>query len=96
MKLLNGKIVSDIIKDDLKNIVDDMRNNKNIKVCLSVIQVGDDPASSVYVRNKKKACEYIGIDCDLSTTLKATKDIRDKYVLSRFLWDLGIIEEYRL
>lgn len=34
--------------------------------------------------------EDIGIDCDLSLTLKATKDIRDKYVLSRLLWDLGI------
>ena len=43
-----------------------------------------------------KTAKEIGIDCDLSTTLKATKDIRDKYVLSRFLWDLGIIEEYRL
>jgi glycerol-1-phosphate dehydrogenase [NAD(P)+] len=43
-----------------------------------------------------KTAEEIGIDCDLTTTLKATKDIRDKYVLSRLLWDLGIIEEYRL
>lgn len=43
-----------------------------------------------------KTTEEIGIDCDLTTTLKATKDIRDKYVLSRLLWDLGIIEEYRL
>ena len=43
-----------------------------------------------------KTAKEIGIDCDLSTTLKATKDIRDKYVLSRLLWDLGIIEEYRL
>ena len=43
-----------------------------------------------------KTAKEIGIDCDLTTTLKATKDIRDKYVLSRFLWDLGIIEEYRL
>ena len=34
--------------------------------------------------------EDIEIDCDLSLTLKATKDIRDKYVLSRLLWDLGI------
>lgn len=29
------------------------------EICLAVIQVGDDPASCVYVRNKKKACEYI-------------------------------------
>ena len=34
----------------------------------------------------------IGIDCDLALTLKATKDIRDKYVLSRLLWDIGEIE----
>ena len=36
-----------------------------------------------------KTIEELGIDCDLSTTLNATKDIRDKYVLSRLLWDLG-------
>ena len=40
-----------------------------------------------------KTAQEIGIDCDLSMTLKATKDIRDKYVLSRLLWDLGLIEE---
>ncbi len=40
-----------------------------------------------------KTAKEIGIACDLATTLKATKDIRDKYVLSRLLWDLGIIEE---
>ena len=40
-----------------------------------------------------KTVKEIGIDCDLKTTLKATKDIRDKYVLSRLLWDLGILEE---
>lgn len=40
-----------------------------------------------------KTAQEIGIDCDLSMTLKATKDIRDKYVLSRLLWDLGVIED---
>ena len=34
-------------------------------------------------------------DTDLATTFKATKDIRDKYVLSRLAWDLGIIEEIK-
>ncbi|MBQ9482324.1 MAG: sn-glycerol-1-phosphate dehydrogenase [Clostridia bacterium] len=37
--------------------------------------------------------EELGIDCDLFTTFEATKDIRDKYVLSRLTWDLGIMEE---
>ena len=35
---------------------------EGISVCLAVIQVGDDPASSVYVGNKKKACAYVGIE----------------------------------
>ena len=38
------------------------REGEGKKVALAVIQVGNDPASSVYVRNKKKACEYIGIE----------------------------------
>ena len=41
-----------------------------------------------------KTLDAIGCgDCDLSLIFKATKDIRDKYVLSRLAWDLGIIEE---
>lgn len=41
-----------------------------------------------------KSAKEIGIDCDLGLTFKATKDIRDKYVLSRLLWDLGVIEDF--
>lgn len=37
---------------------------KNIKSKLAVIMVGDDPASKVYVRNKSKACEDVGIEYD--------------------------------
>ena len=43
-----------------------------------------------------KTAKEIGIDCDLLTTLKATKDIRDKYVLSRLLWDLGVLDQVEL
>ena len=46
--------------DFLSRIEELKKNGKNC--CLAVIQVGNDPASSVYVSNKKKACEYIGID----------------------------------
>ena len=59
-KLINGKEISQQIKDELKEKVSALKaQGKNI--CLAVIQVGNDPASSVYVGNKKKACEYIGI-----------------------------------
>lgn len=43
-----------------------------------------------------KTAIEVGIDCSLITTFKATKDIRDKYVLSRLFWDLGIIEQVEI
>ena len=58
--IIDGKKISAEIKDELKQQVAGMKEN-GIEVCLAVIQVGQDPASCVYVRNKKKACEYIGI-----------------------------------
>ena len=59
--IIDGKAISTKIKDELKEKVLKLKE-EGINVCLAVIQVGDDPASSVYVRNKKKGCEYIGID----------------------------------
>ena len=54
---IDGKQISAQIKDELKERVE----KENLEVTLAVIQVGNDPASTVYVGNKKKACEYIGI-----------------------------------
>ena len=59
-KILSGKEVSARIKEDLKVEVQDLKN-KGINVGLAVVIVGDDPASRVYVNNKKKACEELGI-----------------------------------
>jgi methylenetetrahydrofolate dehydrogenase (NADP+)/methenyltetrahydrofolate cyclohydrolase len=59
-KIIDGKLISKQIKDELKAEVAELKE-KGKEVCLAVIQVGNDPASSVYVGNKKKACEYIGI-----------------------------------
>lgn len=60
-QIVDGKKISQEIKDELKEKVAAM-TKEGKKVALAVIQVGNDPASSVYVRNKKKACEYIGIE----------------------------------
>ncbi len=60
-KLIDGKKISTEIKDELKTEVSTLKA-KGKNICLAVIQVGNDPASSVYVGNKKKACAYIGID----------------------------------
>lgn len=60
-QLIDGKKISNEIKDELKEEVAELKE-KGVSICLAVIQVGDDPASSVYVRNKKRACAYIGIE----------------------------------
>lgn len=56
-KIIDGKLISTQVKDECKERV----AKEGLDVTLAVIQVGNDPASTVYVGNKKKACEYIGI-----------------------------------
>ena len=58
---IDGKKISSDIKEELKEQVKQLKE-EGVSVCLAVIQVGNDPASSVYVNNKKKACAYIGIE----------------------------------
>lgn len=58
--IIDGKKISAQIKDELKEKVAQLKE-KGIEVTLAVIQVGNDPASTVYVGNKKKACAYVGI-----------------------------------
>ena len=57
-KLIDGKLISTQVKDECKERV----AKEGLDLTLAVIQVGNDPASTVYVGNKKKACEYIGIN----------------------------------
>lgn len=59
-KVIDGKFISKQIKDELKERVTAYQK-QGTEIALAVIQVGNDPASTVYVGNKKKACEYIGI-----------------------------------
>ena len=59
--LLNGKEVSKKIKGDLKIVVDGLKEKK-IFPKLAVIMVGNNEASKVYVKNKSKACNTIGVE----------------------------------
>lgn len=59
-KIIDGKRISGEIKEELKEEAARLRTEGK-EAALAVVQVGNDPASSVYVRNKKRACEYIGI-----------------------------------
>lgn len=60
-QIIDGKAISAQIKDEVKEKVAALKEQGK-SVCLAVIQVGADPASSVYVGNKKKACAYVGIE----------------------------------
>lgn len=59
-QVIDGKAISTQIKEELKEKVAKLKA-EGTEISLAVIQVGNDPASSVYVNNKKKACEFIGI-----------------------------------
>ena len=65
--ILDGKALSTKVKDRVKQEISNLPKNDNIPT-LAVVLVGDDPASAIYVRNKKKACEYVGIK-SVSVTL---------------------------
>lgn len=59
-QIIDGKAISTALKEELKVKVDALKA-QGVEPCLAVILVGEDPASTVYVNNKKKACEFIGI-----------------------------------
>ena len=58
--IIDGKLVSAAVKERVANEVKEL-NKQGVDVCLAVILVGQDPASQIYVANKKKACEQLGI-----------------------------------
>lgn len=60
MHIIDGKSRANEILDEISKEIDDTR----VKVKLVVVQVGEDPASSVYVRNKERAAEKVGIETD--------------------------------
>jgi methylenetetrahydrofolate dehydrogenase (NADP+)/methenyltetrahydrofolate cyclohydrolase len=82
-KIISGNEVSQQIKDELKGEVTQLKA-QGLQPCLAVILVGEDPASKVYVSNKKKACEYIGIKSlesrlPADTTTEQLLEVIDKY-----------------
>lgn len=62
MQIIDGKLVAQVTREQIKNDVEAIKEaNYPCGIGLAVILVGDDPASQVYVRNKIKACDEVGI-----------------------------------
>lgn len=72
MNLLDGKKVSQKVKDELKIEVNELKKS-GINPRLAVIMVGDNSASQIYVRNKSKVCDYIGIEFEEYILSEETK-----------------------
>jgi methylenetetrahydrofolate dehydrogenase (NADP+)/methenyltetrahydrofolate cyclohydrolase len=64
-KLLDGAAIADQIKQEVALEVERLVAEFDVKPCLAAVRVGDDPASAVYVRNKIRACEEVGIRSEL-------------------------------
>ncbi len=79
MQIIDGKKISAEIKDEVKAEIAALKE-KGITGNLAVIQLGEDPASSVYVRNKAKACEYVGLG---SLTYKMDASVSQEELLTR-------------
>ena len=77
-ELIDGKKISQDLKDEVKDKVASLKEHHGIDVTLAVILVGNDPASTVYVGNKKKACEYTGI---ISKSYELPEETSEKELL---------------
>ena len=78
-ELISGKVIGASINEELRKEVDQLKIN-GIEPCLAVVLVGEDPASEVYVRNKKRTCGEIGIrsighDLPASTTQEELENL---------------------
>ena len=60
-ELLDGAVVAEKIKQEVKSEIERMRETLHVQPGLAAVRVGDDPASAVYVKNKIRACEEVGI-----------------------------------
>lgn len=107
--IINGKEVAQKIRSNLKEEVIELKKNGKI-LKFAVIMVGDNSASKIYIKNKSKACEEVGIDCeeyildsniqmkellDLINTLNKREDIHGILLQSPIPKHLDIDEAFR-
>jgi methylenetetrahydrofolate dehydrogenase (NADP+) / methenyltetrahydrofolate cyclohydrolase len=78
-KLINGNKISSDIKNEVKQEVDELVRTRGLKPGLSVILVGENPASKVYVANKQKGCDEVGF---ASETIKMPDTVSTEDVLA--------------
>lgn len=86
MRIIDGKLISATLKENLAEQVKTFPDKYGCVPHLVVVRVGEDPASVVYVRNKAKACEAVGIK---NTTIVKDENISEEELLS-LIKDLNV------
>ncbi len=74
MKLIDGKAISNIIKDEIKKEVEKLDDNKKRLPHLAAVIVGNDPASKTYVASKEKACKKVGFTSSVYSMKESTTE----------------------
>lgn len=77
-QIIDGKAVAADIKNELRVRADALKS-KGISPCLAVVMAGDNPASAIYVRNKRRACKEVGIE---SRYVKLEADVTQEQVIA--------------
>jgi len=72
MQILDGKMIAEEIRHEIKAEVAALKSERGISPCLAALLVGDNPASQVYVNNKEKACQQVGIESRILRLPEAT------------------------
>jgi methylenetetrahydrofolate dehydrogenase (NADP+)/methenyltetrahydrofolate cyclohydrolase len=81
-KLIDGKAVSRLLRDGCRRRVEHLKTQFGVVPGLSVIMVGDDPASEIYVRNKRRACDEVGIR---SASIRLARDSDPALLIEKIL-----------
>ena len=79
-KILDGKALAEEIRGEVATGVAEMQQKHGVTPGLAAVLVGDDPASAIYVRNKRRACEEVGM---VSDTFLMPADSTNEQVLAR-------------
>ena len=79
-KILDGKALAEEIRGEVATGVAEMQQKHNVTPGLAAVLVGDDPASAIYVRNKRRACDEVGV---ISDTFLMPADSTNEQVLAR-------------
>ncbi len=89
-RLLDGKAIAGEIQSETAQQVADFVSKTGVTPCLAAVLVGEDPASQIYVRNKQRACERVGIESRLARLSAGTSEDELLKLIAALNQDAGV------